>query len=216
MGAGQGSILRIFVMAGGAIGALGTAAGLILGSLVSVYIDPIQSVVERRSPSAANAAEAPPGSMGLVLQPFWSPGLYYTHECPDLFKMGDWWYLVYSTFTERSVTHYRMSRSLHGPWQAPENDTFDGRAYYATKSAAAEQVEKGPAVGRIAGERALRRARRCACRSTGGEPLASPAGRLAQPGRTTRRLPSLPAECLATERGSCLDAGHTRPRQRLR
>lgn len=47
MGAGQGSILRIFVMAGGTIGAAGTAAGLALGSLVSVYIDPIQSVVER-------------------------------------------------------------------------------------------------------------------------------------------------------------------------
>jgi lipoprotein-releasing system permease protein len=47
MGAGQGSILRIFVMAGGAIGAAGTAAGLAVGSLVSVYIDPIQSVVEK-------------------------------------------------------------------------------------------------------------------------------------------------------------------------
>jgi lipoprotein-releasing system permease protein len=46
MGAGQGSILRIFVMAGGAIGALGTAAGLALGALVSIYIDPIQRVVE--------------------------------------------------------------------------------------------------------------------------------------------------------------------------
>ena len=67
--------------------------------------------------------------------PFWAPGLYFTHECPDLFRMGDWWYLVYSTFSERHVTHYRMSRSLHGPWQAPENDAFDGRAYYAAKSA---------------------------------------------------------------------------------
>jgi lipoprotein-releasing system permease protein len=46
MGAGQGSILRIFFMAGATIGALGTAAGLALGVLVSVYIDPIQSFVE--------------------------------------------------------------------------------------------------------------------------------------------------------------------------
>jgi len=68
-------------------------------------------------------------------KPFWAPGLYYTHECPDLFKMGDWWYLVYSTFTERMVTHYRMSKSLKGPWTAPENDTFDGRAFYAAKTA---------------------------------------------------------------------------------
>jgi lipoprotein-releasing system permease protein len=33
-------------MAGAAIGALGTLAGLALGVLVSVYIDPIQSFVE--------------------------------------------------------------------------------------------------------------------------------------------------------------------------
>jgi len=46
MGAGQGSILRIFFMAGATIGALGTAAGLALGVLVSTYIDPIQSFVE--------------------------------------------------------------------------------------------------------------------------------------------------------------------------
>ncbi len=70
-----------------------------------------------------------------VREPFWAPGLYFTHECPDLFRMGDWWYLAYSTFTERSVTHYRMSRSLKGPWLAPENDTFDNRAFYAAKTA---------------------------------------------------------------------------------
>jgi len=67
--------------------------------------------------------------------PFWAPDLYYTHECPDLFRIDDWWYLVYSTFSERCVTHYRMSRSLDGPWLAPGNDTFDGRAYYAAKTA---------------------------------------------------------------------------------
>lgn len=46
MGAGQGAVLRIFFMAGATIGALGTLAGLALGVLVSVYIDPIQSFVE--------------------------------------------------------------------------------------------------------------------------------------------------------------------------
>lgn len=66
---------------------------------------------------------------------FWSPDLYFTHECPDLFRWGQWWYLVYSTFSERMVTHYRMSRTLAGPWTAPTNDTFDGRAFYAAKTA---------------------------------------------------------------------------------
>jgi len=46
MGAGQGSVLRIFFMAGSMIGASGTAAGLALGVLVSLYIGPIQSFVE--------------------------------------------------------------------------------------------------------------------------------------------------------------------------
>jgi len=46
IGAGQGAILRIFFMAGAAIGAAGTLAGLALGVLVSVYIDPLQSFVE--------------------------------------------------------------------------------------------------------------------------------------------------------------------------
>lgn len=70
-----------------------------------------------------------------IRRPFWAPGLYYTHECPDLFHMGDRWYLLYSTFTDRFVTHYRMSRSLKGPWIAPENDSFDSRAFYAAKTA---------------------------------------------------------------------------------
>lgn len=69
-----------------------------------------------------------------IRKPFWAPDLYYTHECPDLFRMGDWWYLVNSTFSERTVTHYRMSRSLAGPWTAPANDSFDGRDFYAAKT----------------------------------------------------------------------------------
>jgi beta-fructofuranosidase len=70
-----------------------------------------------------------------VRPPFWAPSLYYTHECPDLFKIGDWWYLLYSTFSERCVTHYRMSRSIEGPCLAPGDDQLDGRAFYAAKSA---------------------------------------------------------------------------------
>ena len=70
-----------------------------------------------------------------VRPPFWSPHLYFTHECPDLFRWGDKWVLVYSTFSERMVTHYRMSDTLNGPWLAPSNDSFDGRAYYAAKTA---------------------------------------------------------------------------------
>ena len=66
---------------------------------------------------------------------FWWPGQYLNLECPEVFKIGEWWYLIYSTYSERWVTHYRMSRSLDGPWLAPRNDTFDGRSFYAAKTA---------------------------------------------------------------------------------
>ena len=46
MGASAGSIMRIFFMAGAMVGVLGTIAGLLLGTLFSVYIDQIQSFVE--------------------------------------------------------------------------------------------------------------------------------------------------------------------------
>ncbi len=67
-------------------------------------------------------------------EPFYAPHAYFTHECPDLFRMGDWWYLVFSEFTDRIATTYRMSRSPFGPWEAPKVNTFDGHAFYAAKS----------------------------------------------------------------------------------
>nr|WP_154894236.1 glycoside hydrolase family 32 protein [Paenibacillus xylanexedens] len=68
-------------------------------------------------------------------EPLYSPNLHVgAHECPDLFRIGDWWYLIYSSYTGRFATFYRMSRSLKGPWITPKEDTFDGRAYYAAKS----------------------------------------------------------------------------------
>jgi len=68
-------------------------------------------------------------------EPFYTPNEFFTHECPDLFKMGDWWYLVFSEFTDLVATRYRMSRSIKGPWITPEHDTFDGHAFYAAKTA---------------------------------------------------------------------------------
>lgn len=70
-----------------------------------------------------------------ICEPFYEPQAYLTHECPDLFSMGEWWYLVYSTFSEKFVTHYRMSKNPNGPWTAPPEDSFDGRAFYAAKTA---------------------------------------------------------------------------------
>ena len=46
IGAGQGSVLRIFFMAGASIGVLGTLAGLALGVLFCTFITPIQHALE--------------------------------------------------------------------------------------------------------------------------------------------------------------------------
>lgn len=65
---------------------------------------------------------------------FWAPGIYSMHEMPDLFKIGDWWYLVISEYSDKNKIVYRMSKSLKGPWIAPVDDAFDGRAYYAGRT----------------------------------------------------------------------------------
>jgi Beta-fructosidases (levanase/invertase) len=67
--------------------------------------------------------------------PFYNPGKYIAMECPDYFRMGDWHYLVYSTFSEKFVTHYKKSRSIDGEYGSPILDTFDGRGFYAAKTA---------------------------------------------------------------------------------
>lgn len=65
---------------------------------------------------------------------FWAPGLYTMHEMPDLFQIGDWWYHIISEYSDKNKIIYRMSRSLDGPWIAPVDDAFDGRAYYAGRT----------------------------------------------------------------------------------
>ncbi len=86
-----------------------------------------------------------------IRPPIWSPSLYFTHECPDLFSMGDWWYLVYSTFSERTITHYRMSRNLNGPWLAPDNNWFDKDGLFMRP----KRGPTGSAVSPSAGTRAV-------------------------------------------------------------
>lgn len=71
-----------------------------------------------------------------VAEPFFAPAEFSTHECPDLFRIGDWWYLVFSEFSSRTVTRYRMSRQPDGPWMTPPDDALDSRAWYAAKTAA--------------------------------------------------------------------------------
>ena len=65
----------------------------------------------------------------------YSPGIYpAANECADLFRMGEWYYLVYSNYCDGFGTYYRRSKSPRGPWIRPKEDTFDGRAFYAGKT----------------------------------------------------------------------------------
>lgn len=69
-----------------------------------------------------------------LLDPIYEPHLYYAHECPDFFKIGKWYYQVFSEFSYYNVTRYVMSKSIYGPWIKQKDDRFDGRAFYAAKT----------------------------------------------------------------------------------
>ena len=72
--------------------------------------------------------------------PIFAPMQQYMCECPDLFNIGDYWYLTYSW---DCVTYYAMSDSMEGPFVAPRDNILDGKGmiegsgfmYYAAKTA---------------------------------------------------------------------------------
>ncbi len=72
--------------------------------------------------------------------PLFAPQAQYMLECPDLFRMGDTWYLTYSW---DCVTYYAMGPTMNGPFAAPEDNILDGKGmmdgngfvFYAAKTA---------------------------------------------------------------------------------
>lgn len=59
---------------------------------------------------------------------------YFMMETPELFKLGEVYYLLYSDTGSRHV-HYRKSSSINGPWEKPEGEErFAGVGIYAAKS----------------------------------------------------------------------------------
>ena len=47
--------------------------------------------------------------------PLWDPHRFITQECPEVFQWGDWWYLVYSEFSDAFQTRYRIARGTRRP-----------------------------------------------------------------------------------------------------
>ena len=72
--------------------------------------------------------------------PIYAPMAQYMLECPDLFCIGDTWYLTYSW---DCVTYYAIGESMDGPFKAPEDNILDGKGlfdgngfvFYAAKTA---------------------------------------------------------------------------------
>ena len=61
---------------------------------------------------------------------------YLMMECADIFKMGNYWYLLFSeNWSNSKGTHYKMAASIDGPWITPAQDMIDGEYFYAAKTA---------------------------------------------------------------------------------
>ncbi|WP_167859245.1 hypothetical protein [Paenibacillus cymbidii] len=66
------------------------------------------------------------------------PGGMGDPECPELFRMGDSWYLLYSAYDHRvGRPSYRVSAQPTGPWTACEPDCLDGSDLAAAQTVAA-------------------------------------------------------------------------------
>ncbi len=72
MGLSEGSVMRVFFIAGASIGVVGTFFGVILGCLFAIYIDPIFSVVN--------------WAMGGGV---WDPSIRYLSQLPARLEFGD-------------------------------------------------------------------------------------------------------------------------------
>ncbi len=65
----------------------------------------------------------------------WTRRITHCPECPETFYLGDYAYLVFSRYSERAQTLYRVARSMDGPWESRAHEAIDGRRFYAAKSA---------------------------------------------------------------------------------
>ncbi|MCR5794446.1 MAG: hypothetical protein K6G61_03715 [Solobacterium sp.] len=71
--------------------------------------------------------------------PIFSPQQQYMLECPDLFRIGDKYYLTYSW---DCVTYWAVGDSMNGPFTVPEDNVLDGSGFifYAAKTAQMNDV----------------------------------------------------------------------------
>ncbi|WP_460432539.1 family 43 glycosylhydrolase [Arachidicoccus ginsenosidivorans] len=96
------------------------------------------SCIRNNRPVIALYTSSDPASDSWALQdPFYTSDNagYGVMECSDLFKIGNYWYLIFSENGINHTTHYRMATSPNGPWSTPAIDVLDGAYFYAGKTA---------------------------------------------------------------------------------
>ena len=59
-------------------------------------------------------------------------------ECPDIFRIGGWEYLIFSSYTNLFGTYYVKRRTGESHFQIPRNHRLDARGFYAAKTAGNE------------------------------------------------------------------------------
>ncbi len=66
-------------------------------------------------------------------KPFYEDTSTFITECPDVFTMGNYQYLIYSNVDDRMV-HYKYRLSTSNLWITPTNSKLDGIAFYAGRT----------------------------------------------------------------------------------
>jgi beta-fructofuranosidase len=84
---------------------------------------------------------------------FWAPDRYTTHEMPDLFKLGGFWYHLVSEYSDSTQVIYRQGKTATGPWKLVFDGVLDGPAYFAGRTCASGEGHRY-LVGWIAGKNA--------------------------------------------------------------
>ena len=65
--------------------------------------------------------------------PFYEDTSTFITECPDVFTMGNYQYIIYSNIDDRMV-HYKYRLSSSNLWVTPINNKLDGIAFYAGRT----------------------------------------------------------------------------------
>jgi lipoprotein-releasing system permease protein len=102
MGATQGTILRVFLMTGGAIGVLGTVAGFALGVVITLNVESIRQFLSR-----------------LTSTQLFSPELYFLSQLPAVL---DWHEVATITLTAFVLS---LLATLYPAWKAASLDPVE-------------------------------------------------------------------------------------------